>query len=233
MLRVGFGLSLPVLAAFATALPSSAQTRAQACQQSDSYVARLDEGQSNFEAGTIFCEGDVISNPVAVRLLCLTNRVRTPAFTGDSLTVNPDLCEQAAAARQSQSENCNSTGLRRMLCFIAKGPADSQFQIFQPEFTSGTRPDIAWESVPDAVLYTIYVAGPDVAWQRTVEADVTSLSYPEDEADLTVGVAHEVVINASGAEAQVNASASKVINVSTNAAQVFHFQLAARTNGAQ
>lgn len=223
-----------MLLSFVVVLPSSAQNnRSVTCRQSGSYVARLEEGQSEFDLGTIFCEGDVIQNPVAVSLLCFSSRVRTPAFTGESLVVNLALCEQTVADRQSTAEECRLPGPLRRLCFIAKGPTDSQFQIFQPDAVSGSRPDISWESVPNAISYTVYVAGPEISWERTVDSEETSLQYPQEENDLQIGAAHQVVINANGPQEQVSASASRVVNVSADAAHVRDLQLAARTNGAQ
>lgn len=186
---------------------SPATTPVQSCDP----IGRITQGAgANFRRGQIICSGTTLTEPQDnVEFLCFSSATVIP-LTGDSITVDTETCD-GPTMRQASVRSCNRRGLSRLLCFIPKGPSE-QFQVIAPDaLTISTRPAIAWESIETVTGYTIRVNGPGIDWERTVEAEVNQLTYPETEASLVVGNAYEVLVIAyQDSEAAI---ASKVINV--------------------
>ena len=171
-------------------------------------IGRITQGEtSNFRRGQVVCEGDVIQDPIDVEFLCFPGEIIS--LHGNTVMVDSALCANATVPQTVR--HCDQTGISRLLCLIPKGP-EEQFQLIEPDAVSANpRPLISWEEVPEAESYTVQVLGLGVAWQRTVEANVTVLSYPEEEASMIEGNAYEVIVVAN--RAQDSTTASRVVNI--------------------
>lgn len=172
-------------------------------------IGRIAQGSSeNFRRGQVICEGDVIRTPRDVEFLCFPGELVVP-LSGTTIEVNSSLCANATVPPTAR--RCNRTGIAGLLCRIPKGP-DEQFQLIEPDAVSANpRPLIAWEEVSEAESYTVQVLGPGVAWERTVEANVTVLLYPDEEASMIEGNAYEVIVVANRARESI--TASRVVNI--------------------
>ena len=108
---------------------------------------------------------------------------------------------------------CNRTGISRLLCLVPKGP-EEQFQLIEPDAVSiNPRPNISWVEVSATDSYTVRVIGSDLVWEKTVDAVMTEMDYPEDEEAMQEGHAYEVLVIAN--RPQESLQASKVVNIQT------------------
>ncbi|MEN8443395.1 MAG: hypothetical protein ABG776_00115 [Cyanobacteria bacterium J06555_13] len=217
-------------------MPANAQRNAPSAQQTNPTlcdpIGRIAQGSSqNYRPGEVVCSGSSLIAPVDVQFLCFINATLIPV-TGEQVVINLETCTTPNdVVSLLPGRTCNRTGLSRVWCFVPKGP-EEQFQVLEPDVVSGPRPTIAWEAVPQAESYTVYILGGDVRWQRTVPPETTTLSYPQAEPSLVMGAAYEVLIAANDTSQEVLATASQVVNVSTAAHRV-SLQLATSTKGAQ
>lgn len=212
-----------------TFLSSSApaQDNTRTCNR----IGRIQAGQSaEYREAASVCAGSQITNPVGVEFLCFSSGEIIPIH--ETTIVDSTFCSQSAAVEGTSRRVCDSRGIGYLFCFIRKGPEDEQFQVLRPDFISGPRPDIEWQSVPEAQTYTVRVVdGENLIWSRS--ADATTLLYPPLEASLMIGKAYEVVV-AANVDGQLTASASKSINISDTTAVVsLNLQLDASTKEAQ
>lgn len=197
-------------------------------------VARIQSGNSdNYETNAVICSGVEIVNPQDVVLHCYLSQteVRLP---DRSTIVDRNTCAQGVVTQRSEASTCDPSSPGDRVCSNPKGPETaSQFQILEPDETSGERPSISWESVSNAQSYTVYVAGPGANWRRTVNAETTALTYPDDEPSLTVGTAYEITIAAYVSDQQARLLARNIVNVDESVVQHIDIQLAARMKDAQ
>lgn len=182
-----------------------------ASKQSCNPIGRITHGSSeNFRRGRVICEGWEIREPREVQFLCFTNNALVP-LTGQSVVINEETCQQTPAVSNSGVRPCSRQGISRFLCLFPKGP-DEQFALIEPDAVSANpRPSISWEEVENTESYTVQVIGPDISWERTVEAAITEMAYPTDEPSLREGNAYEVIAIANRAEESI--ATSKVVNI--------------------
>lgn len=183
-------------------------------KQSCNPIGRITQGTSaNFRRGEVVCEGDRITAPRNVRLLCFTNAVEVSIDETRMSEINDSLCAIATVPSNPSVRPCDRTGISRLLCLVPKGP-EEQFQLIEPDAVSiNPRPDISWVEVSAADSYTVRVVGPDLVWERTVDAVMTEMDYPENEEAMREGHAYEVLVVANRHEDSV--TASKVVNIQT------------------
>lgn len=175
-------------------------------------IGRITHGSSeNFRRGETVCEGDVVLEPREVQFLCFSSSSLV-SLSGEAVTVTQDTCESATASNP-RVRPCSRLRIGRF-CLIPKGP-EEQFQLIQPDAVSeNPRPAISWLAVAEAETYTVRVLGPDISWERTVDAEATELSYPEEEVSMTTGNAYEVFVIAEMPQNSI--TASKVVNIQLN-----------------
>lgn len=201
-------------------------------QGCDNPIGRIDAGTSvNHYYGDFVCEDEQIVEPDSVLFLCFFSGERIQL--DESTVINSSICQNVSEAdnESNRASNCSIEN-GQSICFSPKIPSTGdQFLVLQPNRVSGPRPTIEWEVVPNAESYRVYLTGPDVNWERTVEGGHTILDYPDSEPSLATELAYEVTVLAKREE-EVTASASKVINIGRTVASS-SLQLEARTKGAQ
>lgn len=197
-----------------TSLSALANLPSSRTKQSCNPIGRITQGTSaNFRRGEVICEGDRITAPRNVRLLCFATTIEISIDEARVSEIDDSLCATAAAPGNPAVRPCNRTGISRLLCLVPKGP-EEQFQLIEPDAVSlNPRPNISWESVAEAGSYTVQIVGPDLDWERTVVAATTEMAYPEDEKAMQEGHAYEVLVIAN--RPQESLQASKVVNIQT------------------
>ncbi|BAB78317.1 hypothetical protein H6G49_29075 [Nostoc sp. PCC 7120 = FACHB-418] len=195
LFTVGF-TAITSIMFFGSLSPVMGSPRTQAQVRCIEPIGRvISTGDRYMRSGSLLCPTDQISPKQGeeVKVLCYSSREHLLVEAGSNFPVR-EICKPPAF---SSVRKC--TLLSPQDCPNRKGPnrRENAPNIIQPygKVIINRRPLISWTAVPGATSYTVQLSGGEVKWEKEVVG--TTLSYPQDQQELSYGSANKIIVIAN------------------------------------
>ncbi|MBW4557155.1 MAG: hypothetical protein KME59_14645 [Trichormus sp. ATA11-4-KO1] len=162
--------------------------------------------------GSRLCEGDRINpaNGATVKVLCF--------LSGNFLYLNKStVFDSSDTCTVPQERAVLCTGLNPHPCYNPKSPGEEKEAptLISPYGSSmlSTRPQISWTAVQLATSYTVIVDGYEFYWEKTVDKNITTLAYPEEQKELSFNNTYKFTVIANKGDEPISSSETLVVSV--------------------
>lgn len=167
-------------------------------------------GDSYLPVGSQICQGDRIKpvNGRTVKALCYLN--------GKFLYIKQNTIFDTLNMCAPPKTAIVCTGRNPSRCNNPKSPEEQNAPTLISPYGSSmlsTRPQISWNAVRSATSYTIIVSGYEFYWEKTVDNNITTLPYPEEQKELPFGNTYKFTVIANMGDNSINSSETLVVSV--------------------
>ncbi|YAF99530.1 MAG: hypothetical protein AB3A66_29905 (plasmid) [Nodularia sp. CChRGM 3473] len=212
MLRYGFQIVLAASTLFLIGSNEWKQYQAIAKESCVQPIGRIYSlGDSYLPVGKQICPGARIKpiNGRSVKALCYLN--------GKFLHIKQSTVFDALDTCAPPSTAIVCTGRNPSRCNNAKSPDELQNSptLISPYGSSmlSTRPQISWTAVQLATSYTVIVDGYEFYWEKTVDNNITTLLYPEEQKELSFNNTYKFTVIANKGDEPISSSETLVVSV--------------------